>query len=122
MAVPALRSSLFLVLAVSSFASAATPPPTPALVEKGKAAFKTNCVTCHGEKGDGNGPAGGYMNPKPRDFSQGIFKAGSKPAELFKTITQGLKGTSMPGFGQLPEEDRWAVTYYVRSFIKDQKK
>ena len=36
---------------------------------KGEAHYKTFCITCHGEKGDGNGPAGAAMNPKPGNFT-----------------------------------------------------
>lgn len=104
--------------ASASFAkspAAKAPPATPQLLEKGKASFTTNCVTCHGEKGDGNGPAGKFMNPKPRDFSAGKFKGGEKPEQIFKTLTSGLTGTAMPGFGHLPEEERWALVHHVLS-------
>jgi cytochrome c553 len=36
---------------------------------KGEAHYKSLCVSCHGEKGDGNGPAGAAMNPKPGNFT-----------------------------------------------------
>jgi cytochrome c553 len=36
---------------------------------KGEATYKTMCVSCHGEKGDGNGPAGAALNPKPTNFT-----------------------------------------------------
>ncbi|MDP3151522.1 MAG: cytochrome c [Archangium sp.] len=36
---------------------------------KGEAHYKTLCISCHGEKGDGNGPAGAAMNPKPGNFT-----------------------------------------------------
>jgi mono/diheme cytochrome c family protein len=97
---------------------AGTPPSTPEAVEKGKAVYSTNCLTCHGEKGDGNGPAGAYMNPKPRDLAKGRFKKGEKPEQVFKTISSGLEGTSMTAFSHLPEDDRWNVTYYILSTFK----
>jgi cytochrome c oxidase cbb3-type subunit 3 len=36
---------------------------------KGEATFKTMCVSCHGEKGDGNGPSGAALTPKPTNFT-----------------------------------------------------
>lgn len=36
---------------------------------KGETQFKTLCVACHGEKGDGNGPAGAALTPKPGNFT-----------------------------------------------------
>ena len=93
------------------------PKETPELLEKGKAAYLVNCLACHGEKGDGAGPAGQALNPKPRDFSKDPFKQGTKPEELFKSISEGVAGTPMIGYAHLPEEDRWGLTYYVLSFV-----
>jgi len=40
----------------------------------GEKVFKSFCVTCHGAKGKGDGPAAAGLNPKPLDFSVGAFK------------------------------------------------
>ncbi len=109
------------LLFVSAFAMAAPPKLTPALLEKGKTSYTTNCMTCHGDKGDGNGPAGAMMNPKPRNFAVDKFKQGDKPEKVFKTISEGLPNTSMVGFSHLNEEERWALTYYVLNFRKAKK-
>lgn len=111
-----------LAIRMSSFAFAAPPKLTPALLEKGKASYTTNCMTCHGEKGDGNGVAGAMMNPKPRNFMADKFKKGDKPDSVFKTISSGLPNTSMVGFGHLSDEERWALTYYVLDLRKAGKK
>ncbi len=99
-------------------ASAGPPKSSPELIAKGKASYVTNCLTCHGENGDGNGPAGQYMNPKPRSYTKDKFKKGEKPEQVFKTITAGIDGTAMTGFGHLPEDERWGLVYYVLSFKK----
>lgn len=99
---------------------------TPALIEKGRAVYSVNCQMCHGEKGDGNGPAGAMMKPKPRTFSdikgyKGKYKGfkAHEPQGLFETATKGLPGTSMPGYAHLSEEDRWALAHYITdAFIK----
>lgn len=92
---------------------------TPELIEKGKAAYKTNCLSCHGEKGDGNGPAGMYLKPKPRAFKGETFKNGDKPEDLFKTLADGMPGTAMVSFKHLPEEVRWALVHYVLQLRKN---
>ena len=112
----ALLSVFFVVSAYSAAAKA--PAATPALLEKGKAVFAVNCLTCHGETGDGMGPAGQYLNPKPRNFAKDKFKKGDKAEQIFQTITKGLDGTAMVAFAHLPEEERWALAYYVRKLGK----
>ncbi len=97
---------------------AAPPAATPELLEKGKTSYTTNCLTCHGDKGDGMGPAGQYLNPKPRNFATDKFKQGDKPEQIFKTLNKGLPGTSMVSFAHLPEDERWGLVHYVLSLRK----
>ncbi len=93
---------------------------TPEQVAHGKEVFQTNCVACHGLNGQGNGPAAGALNPKPRNFTSAEgWKNGRAPSQIFKTITDGISGTPMPGFSTLSLEDRWAMTHYVYSLTPD---
>ena len=94
----------------------AAPASTPELIAKGKMAYTANCVTCHGDKGNGLGPAGKYMSPKPRNFIVDKFKNGETASEIFTSISKGIDGTSMVGFVTIPEDDRWGLVYYVQSF------
>lgn len=114
-----LPSALFLVLSIP--AKAASPVITPALMEKAKASYTANCTLCHGDKGDGNGLAGAGMNPKPRNFAVDKFKAGEKPENVFKTISDGLPNTAMTGYAFLAEDERWALASYILSFRKPKK-
>lgn len=90
----------------------------------GKTVFERRCVGCHGARGDGNGPSARFLDPKPRDFTRGIFKFRSTPgkdslptdADLFITITHGLWGTAMPTWQDLPERERLAAIQYVKTF------
>jgi len=113
--------ALALTFAASS-AFAKPPKVTPQLLEKGKTVYTTNCVACHGDKGDGQGVAAAALNPKPRDFA-GPYKNGNKPEQVFKTIAEGIPNTGMVAWTHLSEEDRWAVTHYVlQTFTKKAKK
>ncbi len=94
------------------------PPSSPELITKGQVSYKTNCAVCHGDIGDGNGPAGASLNPKARNLISEKFKFGTKPEQVFKTITEGSKNTSMAPFGHLSEEERWALTHFVLSLRK----
>ena len=89
------------------------PKVTPAMLAQGKQLFTTTCVACHGEKGDGTGPAAAALTPKPRNFVTENFKNGDKPEQIFKTIGEGITGTGMASFSYMPEGDRWALAHYV---------
>jgi mono/diheme cytochrome c family protein len=80
------------------------------------------CYACHGEKGDGNGPAAPGMRPPPRDFRSGVFKfpgvaAGELPndEDLLAMLRRGLEGTSMLAW-DLSEPARVAVVQYLKTF------
>jgi mono/diheme cytochrome c family protein len=112
-----------LVLAAALFlphpALAAEPPPkTPALLEKGKAVFAKYCASCHGQRGEGDGPAAKALKPRPRNLATEPLQK-PQAAGVFETVSTGVKGTAMVAWKHLPEEDRWAVSYYVLS-LKDE--
>ena len=95
--------------------------PTPDLIEKGKALFQTNCSSCHGESGRGDGPTALTLNPKPRNFhSLTGWKNGSKISQIYKTLEEGIPATAMASFNYLPPLDRFELIHYVRSFSPGQ--
>lgn len=110
--------AILFCFALNHFAFAKAPPSSPEVLAKGQISFKTNCAVCHGDKGDGNGPAGTALNPKARNFISEKFKFGTKPEQVFKVISGGSKNTSMAGFAHLSEDERWSLTYYVLSLRK----
>jgi mono/diheme cytochrome c family protein len=89
--------------------------PTPELIAKGKTLFATNCASCHGADGRGDGPAAAALNPKPRNFHEGYWKYGGGLARVVRTITEGSPGTAMAAFAGLPLEDRVAIAHFERS-------
>ncbi len=112
-------------LAQTDMAVAAGAPVevTPELLERGRQRYETFCVICHGEEGDGEGDFARFMDPKPRDFTEGVFKfrttaSGSLPhdIDIYRTITFGVKKSSMPAWFELPSRDRWALVHYVKTF------
>lgn len=103
---------------VSVQPASAAPALTPALLAKGKGLFASTCVSCHGMKGDGKGPAGPALNPPAANFTDATWKFGGSVEEIFKTISRGSPGTGMTPYVFLPEDQRWALAYYVKSFAK----
>jgi mono/diheme cytochrome c family protein len=111
--------TLTALVGASPIAIAAEPPArTPELVAKGKASFERNCVACHGEKGEGDGPAAEALDPKPRNLA--AVRLG--PKATFNVLSTGKKGTAMIAFTHLPEEERWALAYFVDELAAGSKK
>lgn len=118
-----MRLCLMVLGALALVAGASHALAQDADLEKGKSVFMTYCATCHGEKGDGQGPVGKTLNPPPRDFNAGEFKYGGTDQDIFDVITNGAasKGGSplmAPWGAVIPEADRWALVKFVRSLKK----
>lgn len=97
--------------------------PTPELVAYGQQLYQAQCVSCHGAEGRGNGPAAGALNPPPRNFHEaGGWTNARTPIGVYKTLTEGIQGTSMASYSNLPSEDRWALAYYVLDMGPDYPK
>lgn len=47
------------------------------------------CATCHGQAGDGNGPAGAALEPPPADFTDPAFWEGVTEESMFNVIKEG---------------------------------
>lgn len=78
--------------------------------------FETNCVTCHGKNGAGNGKLAATLNPKPADLASGSRIASISPFQVYNTISMGVEGTAMPSFGQkLTDKQLWEIAFYVKS-------
>ncbi len=91
-------------------------------LERGRDVYMYYCVSCHGERGDGQGPSAVGMRPPPRSFRQGLFKFGGvavgelpTDAALKRTVRRGLHGTPMLAW-DVPEEDVEAVVQYLKTF------
>jgi mono/diheme cytochrome c family protein len=111
------------------------PAPTPESIAHGRELFmdaKTgNCFSCHGPAGRGDGLSAWTVDPetgaveeaylddwgqpiRPRNLTQGIFRGGRRPIDIFRRIKAGINGTPMPALGgTLPDEDLWAIVHYV---------
>ncbi|MFQ5553202.1 MAG: c-type cytochrome [Thermoplasmata archaeon] len=85
------------------------------VLAKAKKIFETNCVPCHGVKGMGDGVAAVALPVKPADWTSPPTQSETDGA-LFWKITNG-RGP-MPPWRHLPEQDRWALVHFIRTFKK----
>lgn len=95
----------------------------------GEKVYRENCAACHGEKGNGKGSSAGTLKTKPRDFTTGIYKFRSTPSgslpldeDILRTVTKGVRTTSMLAQLQLSQVERLAVVQYVKTFSPRFKK
>jgi len=76
------------------------------------ALFLTYCAVCHGERGEG----GLVENARNFQDPAGWVRSPTVP-DVFRTLTEGIEGTRMNSFRQLPAPDRFALAHHVRSFL-----
>ncbi len=88
--------------------------PAGADAAAGKEIFTTNCESCHGATGVGDGTAGVALDPKPANLVTFVPQVGND--YLFWRINTGKDGTSMVAWaGVLTEEQIWQVIAYIRT-------
>jgi high-affinity iron transporter len=89
------------------------PAEAPSLA-RGAKVFRTNCASCHGDLGRGDGPLANGMEPKPADLSDARALRDQSPLDYYRRISIGVVGTAMPAFeARLSPEDRWAAALYA---------
>ena len=89
----------------------------------GYQAYTRYCYACHGENGDGKGPASYGYRPPPRNFTAGVFKFARMRSsddvpnddDLVRIVKGGLHGTPMLEW-KIPEEQLRHVIQYIKTF------
>lgn len=81
------------------------------------ALYAQYCAGCHGASGDGNGPQAAALDPRPTDFRDRARQYERSVHGLYNTISLGVEGTSMPSFGALDADARWALAFHVSRFV-----
>ena len=92
-------------------------PPDEHSLEVGRTVYTTNCETCHGETGRGDGPAGLRLVPRPADLHLHMAPGVHTDGELFYWVSYGVAGSAMPAWKErgLTDEQIWSVINYARA-------
>jgi mono/diheme cytochrome c family protein len=92
------------------------------VLNEGRVAYLQYCRACHGDKGDGRGPAAQGLRPPPRNFTQGEFKFGwvldqklPRDEDLVRTVTSNLHGSAMLGW-EVPSQKLTSIIQYIKTF------
>ncbi len=91
-------------------------PTRPPQLARGAELYRTECASCHGPAGRGDGPSGIGITPAPADLTDFRNLGDATPLDFYRRVTIGVAGTAMPAYeNRLPAEDRWAVAQYATS-------
>jgi len=105
-------------------------------IARGQKLFARDCAACHGEAGNGDGPAGRNLpglaamqsdthqmqeiKRGPADFTDASKMLGASDVSLQGKIIRGGMGTGMPEWRTLyTDQDMWEVIGHLRSFVFD---
>jgi cytochrome c oxidase cbb3-type subunit I/II len=80
-------------------------------LNRGGTLFAANCASCHGSTGRGDGKASASLLPKPANLSAARFS----DERLSSVLWNGVAGSAMPPWRQLPTEDLRALVAYIHS-------
>jgi mono/diheme cytochrome c family protein len=91
------------------------------VLNRGRVAYMQYCRACHGDKGDGKGPAAPGLRPPPRDFTKGSFKFAGvldqklpRDEDLVRIVRSGLHGTAMLGW-DVPDRKLDEIIQYIKT-------
>lgn len=95
----------------------------PKMIARGQEIFAAKCVVCHGDKGDGKGPAAVRLPLKPADFTDRKMVAEMAGNYWVWRVSEGglvepfrSMGSAMPAWkDELSLNDRWAVIAYAHT-------
>ncbi len=100
--------------AVPAEYAGATNPLGADAAAAGAEVFKTNCESCHGPQGYGDGPAGAALDPAPKNLVEVAAQAGDD--YLYWRINTGKEGTAMVAWkGVLTDDQIWQAVAFIRT-------
>jgi mono/diheme cytochrome c family protein len=89
-------------------------PSSPDVLKKGESLYKSNCVSCHGPKGLGDGPD---VDRKDRANKPANLVMSRNPeGVVFYKVWNGRQDPKMPAFkSRMTKDEVWQVVTYVVS-------
>jgi cytochrome c oxidase subunit 2 len=89
-------------------------PNSAEIVERdGPKLYETYCASCHGKNG-----LGGLVEGARNFTTLADWKNGPTITQIYRTLENGLEGTQMRSFSNLPPWDRFALAHHVAAYYK----
>jgi mono/diheme cytochrome c family protein len=88
---------------------------SPEAIARGRALYASNCALCHGERGDGRGQRAAGFSKAPANFTDPAWRQRTSERRVFYAIREGLRGTPMPSWKALSEDESWDLVAFVLS-------
>jgi mono/diheme cytochrome c family protein len=116
---PTRVAALFAIsLIVSGCERAAPRPPAGLFVsrqarERGGVLFSKHCAICHGANGDGRGRRQEGMHSPPVNLTLPPWSEKANASRTFLAIRNGVRGTTMPAWSVLSDEQIWSLVAYL---------
>jgi len=85
-------------------------------LEHGATLYADTCASCHGMTGHADTAVARKLDPPPVAFADRPRASERSPFALYQVIDQGLEGTAMASFANLPPEQKWALAFYASRF------
>ncbi len=84
---------------------------------RGLRLYRRDCANCHGGRGEGDGAGAAGLLPRPANLAAHEYTLD----RLSQAMWNGVAGTSMPAWRDLPVEDLSAIAEAVRGFHTTQR-
>jgi len=90
-------------------------------LENGKQLFEKHCVSCHGDRGRGDGIEAFFLNPRPADLKHmSLIMTMTTTGYIYWTIAEGGKPikSDMPAYKSLlTNSEIWHLIHYIEQKI-----
>ena len=86
---------------------------------RGQALFLQKCAICHGVRADGDGVRREGLSAKPANFRNKDWRARTNALHVYTVLSEGKRGSSMPAWPTLSDEERWDLVAFVLSVSEE---
>jgi cbb3-type cytochrome oxidase cytochrome c subunit len=95
------------------------PPVVPEVADtdRGSGLYATNCASCHGPRGAGDGPGAAALEPRPSDLAAHDYTS----VRLADVLWNGVAGTAMFAFRDHSRDDLAAIASFVQALGSQQE-